>query len=156
MNDGTLSTLLAQYQAGLEAEMVILHKLQTASGLQREAATAHDIGALNRASDERDALMASLVNIENQIREVRKSLTARRKEARLLPGYRDAVELHSRALTMVSQILKTDEESSEALALAELARRDAARAVEQGETTLSAYRRVMSAPAGATLVDRRG
>jgi hypothetical protein len=156
MNTGSLSTLLAQYQAGLEAEMVILHKLQATSGLQREAATAHYIAALNRASDERDTLMASLVNIEDQIREVRKTLTARRKEARPLPGYRDAVELQSRALTLVSQILKTDEESSEALAQAELARRDAARAVEQGETTLSAYRRVMSAPAGATLVDRRG
>lgn len=156
MQDGSLSTLLAQYQAGLEAEMVILHKLQQTSGRQREAATAHDVDALNRASDERDVLMASLVNIENQIREVRHTLTMRRKEARALAGYRDAVELQNRALALVSEILKTDGESTEALAKAELARRDAARAVEQGETTLSAYRRVMSAPAGATLVDRRG
>jgi hypothetical protein len=42
------------------------------------------------------------------------------------------------------------------LAAAELARRDAARAMEQGETTLAAYRRVMTMLPGATLVDRRG
>jgi hypothetical protein len=56
----------------------------------------------------------------------------------------------------VGGILKTDSASLEALAAAELARRDLARAMEQGETTLAAYRRVMMTPPGATLVDRRG
>jgi hypothetical protein len=59
-------------------------------------------------------------------------------------------------MALAAKILKTDEDSKEALAKAEQARRDQARAVEQGETTLSAYRRVMSVPPGATLVDRRG
>lgn len=156
MNVRDLATLIDQYRSGLEAEIVILHRLQHVSARQREAAASQDLDALNRASDERDGLMAGLVNIEGQLREVRQTLSKRRKEARGVTGYREAVELHSRAMSLVGEILKTDEDSTEALAKAEQVRRDAARAVEQGETTLSAYRRVMNAPPGATLVDRRG
>lgn len=156
MNDGSLTTLLTQYRSGLEAEMVLLRRLQIASGKQRDAAAAQDFDLLHIASDERDGLMAGLVNIENQIREVRATLKKRRKEAQALPGYREAVELHSQALKLTQEILKTDDEATEALQQAERIRREAAKAVEQGETTLSAYRRVMSAPAGAKLVDRRG
>lgn len=156
MNDGSLTTLLAQYRSGLEAEMVLLRRLQIASAKQRDAAASQDFDLLHIAADERDGLMAGLVNIENQIREVRATLKKRRKEAQALPGYREAVELHAEALKLTQAILKTDDEATAALQQAELVRREAAKAVEQGETTLSAYRRVMSAPAGAKLVDRRG
>jgi hypothetical protein len=156
MDTSPLRELIDQYRIGLDAEITILLRLQQTAARQREASTGHDIEALNRASDERDSLMAGLVNVESQLKEVRKVLSARKKEARLLPGYNEAVELHQQAIALVSEILKTDAESTEALAKAELARRDAARAVEQGETTLSAYRRVMSAPTAAALVDKRG
>jgi hypothetical protein len=73
-----------------------------------------------------------------------------------LPGYGEAVKLHREAIALVSGILTTDGESLDALAAAERARRETARAMEQGETTLAAYRRVMTALPGATLVDRRG
>ena len=115
-----------------------------------------DFGALNRAADERDGLMAALVNIEGQLRVVRQTLSVSREEAKHLPGYAEAVKLHREAIALVSGILNTDGESLDALAAAELARRETARAVEQGETTLAAYRRVMTALPGATLVDRRG
>jgi hypothetical protein len=156
MNDGSLTTLLAQYRSGLEAQMVLLRRLQIASAKQRDAAAAQDFELLHLASDERDSLMAGLVTIENQIREVRATLKKRRKDAQALPGYREAVELHSQALRLTQDILRTDDEATEALQQAEQIRRAAAKAVEQGETTLTAYRRVMSAPAGAKLVDRRG
>jgi len=87
---------------------------------------------------------------------VRQTLSRSRDEAKHVPGYPEAVRLHREAIALVSGILKTDEESVEALAAAELARRETARAIEQGETTLAAYRRVMTALPGATLVDRRG
>jgi hypothetical protein len=100
--------------------------------------------------------MAALVNIEGQLREVRQTLSRSRAQASALPGYYPAVQRHREAIKLVTEILRTDGESLEALAVAELARRDLARALEQGETTLAAYRRVMATPLGATLVDRRG
>ena len=156
MAESPLVALIEQYRAGLEAELVILRRLEQTAARQREASAAQDLGALNRAADERDGLMAALVNIEGQLRVVRQTLSGSREEARHLPGYGGAVRLHREAIALVSGILNTDGESLDALAAAELARRDAARAMEQGETTLAAYRRVMTALPGATLVDRRG
>jgi hypothetical protein len=156
MDKASLTSLIEQYRSGLEAEMTILQRIQHASERQHEAAAAHDLEALHKAADDRDALMAALVSIESELRDVRVTISKNRKDARPLPGYTEAAELHTRAMALAAKILKTDEDSKEALAKAEQARRDQARAVEQGETTLSAYRRVMSVPPGATLVDRRG
>ena len=156
MPESPLVALIEQYRAGLEAELVILRRLEQTAARQREASAAQDLGALNRAADDRDGLMAALVNIEGQLRVVRQTLSGSREEARHLPGYAEAVKLHREAIALVSGILNTDGESLDALAAAELARRETARAVEQGETTLAAYRRVMTALPGATLVDRRG
>ena len=156
MAESPLVALIEQYRAGLEAELVILRRLEQTAARQREASAAQDLGALNRAADDRDGLMAALVNIEGQLRVVRQTLSASRDEARHLPGYAEAVLLHREAIALVTGILNTDGESLDALAAAELARRETARAMEQGETTLAAYRRVMTALPGATLVDRRG
>ena len=151
-----LPDLIDGYRAGLEAEIVILHRLEETAERQQAASIVHDMAALHRAADDRDGLMAALVGIEEQLREIRQQLAQSRQEARQLPGYDEAVSLHHEAIVLVSRILETDGESLDALASAELARKDAARAVEQGETTLAAYRRVMTTMPGATLVDRRG
>jgi hypothetical protein len=156
MTESPLVALIEQYRAGLEAELVILRKLERTAGHQREASNTQDFSALNRAADERDGLMAALVNIEGQLRVVRQTLSRSRDEARHLPGYTEAVTLHREAIVLVTGILNTDGESLDALAAAELARRETVRAMEQGETTLAAYRRVMTTLPGATLVDRRG
>ena len=148
--------LIEQYRAGLEAELTILRGLQRLAARQREASDAHDLPALGIAADERDRLMEALVAVEVPLRQIRKTLSEGRARARQLPGYEDALTMHAEAVALVSAILTTDEESVAALTKAELARKDAARATEQGETTLAAYRRVMKAPTGATLVDRRG
>ena len=151
-----LAAQVEEYRAGLEAELAILRRLQRVAASQHEASDTHDLDALNAAAEERDRLMAALVNIEGPLREIRKNLSEARAVARLIPGYQDAVILHAEAVALVAEILKTDEQSVQALAAAERLRRDNVRAVEQGETTLAAYRRVMTRPAGATLVDRRG
>jgi hypothetical protein len=156
MSDRDLGQVLDQYQAGLDAEIAILRRLEETAARQRDASERRDFPALHDAADERDRLMAGLVKIEEQLREVRQVLSRSRDAARRLPGYQAAVERHRDAIALVSGILKTDAESAHALAAAELARRDLARALEQGETTLAAYRRVMATPLGATLVDRRG
>jgi hypothetical protein len=156
MDKAQLATVIDQYAAGLEAEIVILRRIEGAAARQREASAAGDLTAFHHFTDERDSLMASLVNVESQVKELRRTLSECRKEVQILQRYRDAVELHQQAMALVEQILKTDGESTEALAQAELVRRDTARALEQGETTLSAYRRVMTAKGGGALVDRRG
>lgn len=155
-DDPTLTLLLEQYRAGLEAEVVLLGRLEDVALRQREATTAGDLAALGRVSDDRDQLMAGLVAVEGEIRDVRRALSASRDRAKSLDGYAEAAALHEQALAMASRVLETDAASMEALAAAELARREAAHAVEQGETTLAAYRRVATSPPGATLVDRRG
>jgi hypothetical protein len=74
-----------------------------------------------------------------------------------LPGYSDVVALRRQASALVARILATDEESMQSLTDAELARRAAVASLEQGETTLAAYRRVLTPNlAQASLVDRRG
>jgi hypothetical protein len=156
MPESPLVALIEQYRAGLEAELIILRKLEQTAARQREASSSQDFSALNHAADERDELMAALVNIEGELRIVRQTLSRSRDEARHLPGYTDAVKLHREAIALVTGILNTDDESLDALAAAERARRETARAMEQGETTLAAYRRVMTALPGATLVNRRG
>lgn len=157
MADGvTLAAVVDQYLAGLEAETSILLQLQRVVARQHEASEAHDLDALNAAGDERDRLMEALVRIDGPLREIRQTLATQRNQARTVPGYADALARHAQVVALVSTILKTDEASVEALEKAELARRDAARATAQGETTLAAYRRVISAAPGATLVDRRG
>ena len=156
MSDQDLTVLIDQYTTGLQAEIQLLHLLEDVAARQQAASNARDIDAVNRAADERDRLMAGLVRIEGELRDLRRTLSQSREAAKRLPGYPEAAALHEEAVALVTKILQTDAASIEALASAELARRDAARALARGETTLSAYRRVMTLAPGATLVDRRG
>jgi hypothetical protein len=102
-------------------------------------------------------LTRALVRVEEGLRPVRARLAAARERVADLHGYVLVAELRQRATALVAGILATDDESMQALADAELARRSAVASLEQGETTLAAYRRVLSPPPGqASLVDRRG
>jgi tetratricopeptide (TPR) repeat protein len=156
MPEQDLAAIVDQYTVGLEAELQLLHRLEEVAAHQQAASTARDLDAMNRAADARDRLMAGIVNIEQELRPLRQILAASRDAASQLPNYEEAAALHQQAIALVGSILKTDEASIESLASAELARRDAARALERGETTLAAYRRVVALAPGATLVDRRG
>ena len=73
------------------------------------------------------------------------------------PRFKDLVARHKNAAERVSAILSWDHDSLDALKEAERARSFAARTLEQGESTLAAYRRVVAPPvSGATLVNRKG
>jgi hypothetical protein len=156
MTTSQLEALIEQYRSGLDAEMVLLRRLEQVSTQQRDAAAAHDMETLNQIADMRDRLTNGLVSIEDGLREIRRRLSDARDEARQLPGYDEAVAVHHEAITLVTKVLGSDKASLESLASAELVRRDSLRAVEQGETTLSAYRKVVSLSSSATLVNRRG
>jgi hypothetical protein len=152
-----LETLMVQYRAGLDAEIVLLRRLEQLAARQKDAASSGAMGDLAAAVDERDRVMASLVALEHELKPVRLTLHAHRAVLASLPGFEQLVERHREAAALVASISSTDRDSLAALQEAEHARRDAARMIEQSESTLAAYRRVVSPPlASATLVDRTG
>ena len=149
--------LLDEYRAGIEAELNLLRQLAEVARSQREVTAAADFQTFNRAADRRDAIMQSLVTIEEGLRTIRQALTAHREVAVQIEGYDEVVARHREATALVNEILATDQQSMSALADAELARRSAMASLERGETTLAAYRRVLAPPAGnARLLDKIG
>jgi len=151
-----LPTFIEQYRLGLDAELVLLRRLQQIADRQQETTAAQDIEALQRAADERETLMSGLMAVEQQIRESRDALAHAPGEARRLPGFAHVVALHDTVAGIVKGILETDGDSIRALEQIVEARRIAAQAAEQGEATLAAYGRVIACPPAATLVNRRG
>ena len=154
---GDAAALLAQYRAGLDAELTLLDRLKELADQQREASSAGDLEALDIISDARDAVMANLVTLEHQLKPLRLTLANRAGELADDPHFQEVAARHRDAAARVATILTSDRESLESLKEAEVARSFAARALEQGETTLAAYRRVVAPHvSGATLVNRKG
>jgi hypothetical protein len=152
-----LAALVSQYRAGLEAEVTLLHQLEALAKRQRELAAGGDLTGVPETVDARDRVMARLVAVEHELKPIRTTLADHRSALEHLPGYEDVAREHQEAGALVATILAADQEAREALREAEEARRFAARAVEQGESTLAAYRRVVAPPLyGAALVDRKG
>lgn len=157
MTDDEVAGLLDQYRAGIEAELALLRQLADIAKDQRQATQSSDFTALGQIADARDRVMRSLVTIEEGLRSVRQALVDHREIATAIPGYEDVVRRHREATSLVNHILATDQQSLADLANAELARRSAVAGLERGETTLAAYRRVLSPPvASAKLVDKIG
>ena len=74
-----------------------------------------------------------------------------------MPAFEEVAALHRVAGDLVARILASDSRSLQALKDAEHARRFAADAMEKGESTLAAYRRVVAPPVeGSRIVNRRG
>lgn len=152
-----LLPLLDQYRAGLDAELMLLHRLQALAIEQRRVSQTGSITEIHATVDDRDRVLASLVKVEHELKGVRQQLLAGREWLSDLPAFQDIAERHKEAADLVNDIIGVDRDSLEALKEAEQARRIAAQALEQGESTLAAYRRVVSPElTPATLVNRRG
>ena len=132
-------------------------QLAVVAARQRGVTARRDFEQLGIEGDERDRLTRALVAVEEGLQPVRARLSAARDRVATLGGYAEVVALRQQASGLVARILATDEESMQSLADAELARRAAVASLEQGETTLAAYRRVLTPSISqASLVDRRG
>jgi hypothetical protein len=152
-----LQGLLDQYAAGIEAELALLRQVADVARQQHAASNGGDIRALEAAAERRDAIMRSMVTIEDGLRTVRQTLADHRDAAARIEGFDRVTARHREAAQLVNDILSKDRESLAALADAELARRSAVASLERGESTLACYRRVLAPPvASATLVNRRG
>jgi hypothetical protein len=157
MTPHDLPPLVAQYRAGLEAEMTLLHRLEWLAARQRDTSENGDLEGFTNFSDQRDRVMAGLVTIEHELKPIRMALLEYRKALDDVHEFQDVATLHREAAAMVERIVTQDRNSLEALKEAELARRFAAQSLGQGESTLAAYRRVVAPPLGGpNLVNRKG
>lgn len=152
-----LIPLVDQYRAGLDAELMLLHRLQALAVEQRRVSQTGSIMDIQSTVDDRDRVLATLVKVEHELKLVRQQLHEGREWLADLPAFQEIVERHKEAADLVADIIVVDRDSIEALKEAEQARRVAAQSLEQGESTLAAYRRVVSPNlTPATLVNRRG
>jgi hypothetical protein len=152
-----LGPLLTQYRAGLDAEMILLRRLDVLSREQRDVTRTGPFEHLIKITEERDRLMAGLVQIEHGLKPIRVHLADGRHQLAGLVEFKEVAALHKEAAELANAILNADRHSVEALKEAEAARSTAAQALEQGESTLAAYRRVVTPTlTGPALVNRRG
>jgi hypothetical protein len=152
-----LTPLVEQYRAGLDAELMLLHRLQAISVDQRRASETGSVTEMQATVDHRDRVMATLVTVEHDLKSVRQQLVQFLEYLADMPAFQEIAALHRQAADLVADIVAVDQDSVQALRNAEQARHEAAQALEQGESTLAAYRRVVTPTlASATLVNRRG
>jgi hypothetical protein len=151
-----LAAVLNACRQGLEDELVLLAQLSQIAARQRTHADQRDLDALQQCIDERNALTAQLLAIEQTVRALRAALAASSAEASPLPGFADVSALHSRTVAAVQSILSLDGESIQELEGIVMKRRAAARSLDRGESTLEAYGRVTAPEASAALMSDRG
>ena len=152
-----LLPLVTQYRAGLEAEIALLQRLSALAEREREVTASGSLTTLTEITDARDGIMANLVAVEAQLGPARRLLVAARERLAGSPEFEELTTLHKDAAALASSIMTADSHSMASLREAELARRFAQESLDQGESTLAAYRRVVNPPlANATLVNRRG
>jgi hypothetical protein len=137
--------------------MLLLHQLEALATRQRQITETGSLTEAPPVIETRDRVMANLVAVEHALEPVRAALAEHRTALAHLPDFEQLTEHHREASELVSSILATDAQSMDALREAEDARRFAAKSVEQGESTLAAYRRVVAPPlTGATIVNQKG
>ncbi len=151
-----LAAAISGYGAGLEAEVSLLQGLQRLAGRQHDALLADDVPLLAEIGDERESVIASLVEVEHQIKPLREMLASGLDRAAALPGFSEVVALHRSAGRLVSEIMSADRGTIESLREAEGRRRLAAQTVERGATTLAAYHRVVASHTKSAIVDTEG
>jgi hypothetical protein len=157
VTDGELAQSLATYGAGLQAELALLHQLEALALSQRECSARNDLDALTRVGDQRGRLTAALVQIEHELKPAREAIAAHLASARRFAVFPEVLKRHRMAGELVARILESDRELLQQLQAAEQDRRQAAHAIETGEVTLNAYRRVLApAVSSVGLINRRG
>jgi histidine ammonia-lyase len=137
--------------------MTLLRRLEALSHEQADLSQSGSLDRIGEIVEERERLMAALVTIEHGLKPIRLQIAEGRTILSDLPEFKAVAALHREAADLASAVLTADEISIEALKAAEIARRATAQALEQGESTLAAYRRVVTPELGSSaLVSRKG
>jgi hypothetical protein len=148
---------LARYAEGLTHQCELLERLRGVAARQQCATVGNDTPALVAALDERAMLAEALSQLEAALAPLRQALARSAPALAGHPPFEATRALHRDAERLVGDILACDAVTRETLQRASQGRREAAHAIDTGEATLAAYRRVLApeqAPAG--IVDRRG
>jgi hypothetical protein len=144
VTSAALTTAIADYKAGLQAELALLDRLDGLATDQTRATTPPDYPRLQQIAELRRQLLAELLGLDGTVRPLRTILGEHRAEASLLPGFADVSRMHRAASELVQRVLGADRETIEALEKAQAEGREAAQALENGGHTLAAYRKVIS------------
>ena len=148
---------IAVFAAGLIQEIALLEQLQVAAVEQRVTSESRDFDRFATVSAERDRLTRALLDVESQLGETRLLVMPVLEAEPETAAHAEVLELCGRSSALVTEILRCDREAMKLLADAEVARRAALNSLETGETTLAAYRRVLSpSETHAGILDQRG
>lgn len=152
-----LATVLADYRTGLDAELELLSHLEDVATRQQALPLPPPAEALAALGEERERHLGALLAIETRLLPLREQIASRLTEARALPGFAGVSDRHRRVGALVARVTELDTRSLETLQRIDQERRAAAQAIETGETTLAAYRRILQQPSGSpALFERRG
>ncbi len=150
-----LDQALAQYRAGLEAELQLLRQLAALSAAAQRPEPWSPPQAVALA-DDRDRVIASISSIEHGLTPLREVLTAAAPTGHGTARLNVIADLHLKARELLARIAASDRHTIELLMEARRARQGVEDA-GNGDATLHAYRRVVAPPLeGARIVDRRG
>ncbi|MFN8057687.1 MAG: hypothetical protein U0Q12_23535 [Vicinamibacterales bacterium] len=153
----TLAAALHEYGLGLKAELGLLRQLVALAAAERTASHEARLADVECLVAERDALLAGLLDLEAGLRPTRSMLADHLEVVRGLPAFPAVSALHREAAALVSSVLTTDADTLASLRRSEHARRERAQSLDAADSTLAAYRRVVSpALQPAALVDERG
>jgi hypothetical protein len=104
----TLPALIEEYRTSLDAELILIVRIQGVAARQHHATALADIEGLQSAATERDGLTAQLTTIEQRIQPLHERLTRERAAALRLPGFNHAISLHHTVAQMIQDILNID------------------------------------------------
>jgi hypothetical protein len=157
MTSAEIRAAVADYARGLDSELAVLNRLDASSRVQLEATRSQDLIEVVRVSAEREETMRALNDIEKGLAPVRAQIGRHLELARASTGFPALSAAHRRAEALITTIVARDHETIVLLKDTDCARRLAAHAIETGEATLAAYRKVIAPTlSSAGLVSRRG
>jgi len=153
---GATAGTLASYAVGLEAMIALLHEVEAVARRQRASATARLFEQFARESTERDQLTASLVTLDQELAPLRRLALEPGGPWSEHPAYARVQALRATAAALIAAVLTIDGDARSALSDAGLAQRADMASLEQGEATLSAYRRAAAVPSAGSRLSRVG
>lgn len=151
-----LADTLAAYRHGLEAQIHLLETLADIAARQRDACLRVDAAALADACIERDRVMEMLFGLEAVQRPQRDRIVEALPAARRLDLFETVSRLHRRAEACLAELDRRDAATRAQIEQSDMARRASATALETGETTLAAYRKILSVESRSSILNSRG
>jgi hypothetical protein len=107
--------LVEQYRAGLDAKLMLLHRLQAIAVDQRRATETVSVSEMQTTIERRDRVMATLAIVEHDLRNLRQQVLKHWQHLADMPAFEEIVALHREAAVLVADIVAVDEDSIQAI-----------------------------------------